>query len=106
MVQINSIHYGIKMSLNVFKYHIVYSNILLMLKESGLQFVSVTFSFINNKLFHNIYNNVYLYNCGTNLPVYEHTYVCTLPRVSDSGKFNVENLYEKFWNLILDHEAD
>lgn len=38
--------------------------------------------------------------------MYEHTYISMLPQHSHNGKFNVENLYEKFGHLILNHEAD
>jgi len=67
MVQINSIFSGIKMSLNVFEYHIVYSNILLTLEECSLEVVNAMYSSINNKVFHTIYNKVFSYNCGNNL---------------------------------------
>lgn len=130
-MQINSIHSSVKISLNVFEGQIVYSNFLLRLEECGLQIVNAMSSSINNKVltkfsipyitryFPIMVETTYSHVCFTsilNIHIFvlpcslyqyiEDTYICMMTHVSNSGKFNMDNLYEKFGHLILDHEAD
>ena len=61
MVRINSVLSGVKISINAFEDQIVYSDVLLALKELGLEVVNATSSSINNTVFHTIHNKVIYY---------------------------------------------
>eukprot|EP01018_Ginkgo_biloba_P011968 Gb_31175 [translate_table: standard] len=76
-VKINSLGSALHISTNTFKYQIVYSELLLVLKESGLDVVSAISTAINDKVFHTIH-----------------------AKVLDLHSFESATLYNKLYHLI------
>eukprot|EP00253_Pinus_taeda_P007565 PITA_07565 len=84
-VEIKSFGLGIQVSTKTFEHHIVYSDLLQALEETGLEvFSAAVFAISNNRVFHTIH-----------------------AKVHDLKAFNVDILYEKLWHLIINgHSQD
>lgn len=82
-LKINFSHSSVEVSVNAFQDQIVYSDLLMVLEECGLEVVNATSSVINNAVFHTIHS-----------------------KVTDVEYFNMDDLTDTLRHLISGNQAD
>eukprot|EP00253_Pinus_taeda_P006569 PITA_06569 len=82
-MKINFSHSSVEVSVNAFQHQIVYSDLLMVLEECGLEVVNATSSVINNAVFHTIHS-----------------------KVTDVDYFNMDDLSDTLRHLISGNQAD
>nr|UFA45741.1 bHLH46 [Pinus massoniana] len=82
-MKINFSHSSVEVSVNAFQDQIVYSHLLMVLEECGLEVVNATSSVINNAVFHTIHS-----------------------KVTDVDYFNMDDLSDTLRHLISGNKAE
>lgn len=117
-MKINFSHSSVEVSVNAFQDQIVYSDLLMVLEECGLEVVNATSSVIDNAVFHTIHSKVFFFSRkvffysrgNTMMPflLYQNLNIdiSTLLQVTDVDYFNMDDLSDTLQHLISGNKAE